>query len=429
MEHNMKHIGIIAEYNPFHNGHQYQLQKAKELFPDKKIIVIMSGDFVQRGEPAIFNKYLRTKCALSSGADIILELPPLFSTASAEHFASSAILALAATGVVDTLCFGAEYDDMDIFLKIADFLVTEPEDYRILLKQHLKSGLSFPKARSLALCTCLQDDFCETILKQPNNILGIEYLKAILKYRLPITPCIIKRQGSGYHDLSLENSLCSASSLRNKIKQYRNSAPFTAKGTTCQISFLSQIDNYIPAPAGLALTSSEYAKPLFLSDFYPFLQYALWQNKSHLDSYFEMPKELARQLSSCLQYPCDIEVLLNRLSCKNYTTSRIKRALLNILLNQKNSDIQKAKQENYITYLRLLGFTASSSPVLKEMKSTCTIPVINKVTDSKKILSEDASTRFEKDIHISTLYKQAFFNKYGIETPSEYEQSVIIKDL
>ncbi|MDE6761200.1 MAG: nucleotidyltransferase [Lachnospiraceae bacterium] len=426
----MKHIGIIAEYNPFHNGHQYQIQKAKELFPDKKIVVIMSGDFVQRGEPAIFNKYLRAKCALSSGADIILELPPLFSTASAEHFSSSAILALAATGVVDTLCFGAEYDNLDTLYKIADFLVTEPEDYQILLKQHLKSGLSFPKARSLALCTCLQDDFCETILKQPNNILGIEYLKAILKYHLPITPCIIKRQGSGYHDLSLENSLCSASSLRNKIKQHWDSAPsFAVKGATFQISLLSQIDNYIPASAGLALTSSEYAKPLFLSDFYPFLQYAFWQNRNQLDTYFEMPKELARQLSSCLQYPCDIEVLLNKLSCKNYTTSRIKRALTNILLNQKNSDIQKAKQENYITYLRLLGFTASSSPVLKEMKNTCTIPVINKVTDSKKILSGDACSRFEKDILISTLYKQAFFNKYGIGTPSEYEQSVIIEDL
>lgn len=407
----MKQIGIIAEYNPFHNGHQYQIQKAKELFPDKKILVIMSGDFVQRGEPAVFNKYLRAECALLSGADILLELPPLFSTASAEHFASSAVLALAATGVVDTLCFGAECDDMDTFLKIADFLVREPEDYRILLKQHLKSGLSFPKARSLALCTCLQDDFCERILKQPNNILGIEYLKAILKYRLPITPCIIKRQGSGYHDLSLENSLCSASSLRNILKQEAG------------------INSYIPAPAGLALTSSKYAKPLFLSDFYPFLQYALWQNRNHLDSYFEMPKELSCQLNACLQYPCNIEELLDKLSCKNYTTSRIKRALLNILLNHKNSDIQMAKHENYITYLRLLGFTASSSPVLKEMKHTCTIPVINKVTDSKKILSAASCSRFEKDIHISTLYKQAFFNKYGIETPSEYEQSVIIEDL
>ena len=425
----MKQIGIIAEYNPFHNGHQYQIQKAKELFPDKKIIVVMSGDFVQRGEPAVLNKYLRAKCALLSGADILLELPPLFSTASAEHFASSAVLALAATGVVDTLCFGAECDDIDTFLKIADFLVTEPEDYRILLKQHLKSGLSFPKARSLALCTCLQDDFCETILKQPNNILGIEYLKAILKYRLPITPCIIKRQGSGYHDLSLENSLCSASSLRNKIKQDQNTAPFPIKGTTGRIPLLSRIDNYIPAPALLALNSSEYAKPLFLSDFYPFLQYALWQNRNHLDTYFEMPKELARQLSSCLQYPCDIDELLDRLSCKNYTTSRIKRALLNILLNQKNDEMQKAKQENYITYLRILGFTASSSPVLKEMKNTCTIPIINKVTDSKKILSVASCSRFEKDIQISTLYKQVFSNKYGIGTPSEYEQSVIIEDL
>lgn len=422
----MRHIGIIAEYNPFHNGHLYQIQKAKELFPDKKVIIIMSGDFVQRGEPAIFNKYLRTKCALLSGADIIFELPPAFSTASAEHFASSAVLALAATGVVDTLCFGAECDDISPLLKIADFLAAEPENYRNLLKQYLQSGLSFAKARSLAVCSCLQDDLYETILKQPNNILGIEYLKAIRKYHLDLIPCIIKRKGSGYHDLSMDNPLSSASSLRNRIKQYPETP---ASGDSLHgHSLFSEIKDYIPGPVLSVLSSSDYAKPLFLSDFYPSLQYSLWQQNKHLEQYFEVSKEIANQLRGILQYPSDIQTLLDMLVCKNYANSRIRRALLNILLDQKKENIENAKQQNYITYLRVLGFESSASQILKEMKKVCHVPIINKVADSKKILSSAAYTCFQKDIHISTLYKQVFFNKYGIKTPSEYEQSVIIQD-
>lgn len=424
----MKHIGIIAEYNPFHNGHQYQLQKVKELFPDKKILIMMSGDFVQRGEPAIFNKYLRSKCALSSGADIILELPPLFATASAEHFAASAVLALAATGVVDTLCFGAECDDLNTFWKIADFLLEEPEHYQKLLKQHLRDGLSFPKARSLALCACLQDNLIETILKQPNNILGIEYLKAIRKYHLDITPCIIKRQGNGYHDLSLEHNLSSASALRNQIKQCQNLMPDAAAGSQSQDLPLSDIQRCLPPAAKLTLLKSEFAKPLFFTDFYTFLQYAIWQQQTNLEQYFEVTTEISNQLAALSQYPSDIEKLLDSLSHKNYTQTRIRRALLNILLSQRTYDMEQAKQQNYITYLRLLGFTSFAAPVLKEMKYTCLVPVINKVADSKKILSEKEYICFQKDIHISMLYKQAFYNKYNISMPSEYEQTVIIQN-
>lgn len=424
----MKHVGIIAEYNPFHNGHQYQLQTIKKLFPDKKILIIMSGNFVQRGEPAIFNKYLRTKWALSSGADIILELPSLFATASAEHFAASAVLALAATGVIDTLCFGAEYDDLNTFWKIADYLLKEPKDYQKLLKQHLKNGLSFPKARCLALSSCLQDNTLgETILKQPNNILGIEYLKAIRRYHLDITPCIIKRQGSGYHDLSLEHKLSSASALRNKIKQYQNPSPDITADIPSDGCPISDIQSFLPPAVNHTLLKSEFAKPLFLSDFYAFLQYALWQQKNNLEQYFEVSKEISNQLCTLSQYPADIEKLLNDLSHKNYTKTRIRRALLNILLNQTAADMEQAKQQNYITYLRLLGFHSSSAPVLKEMKHNCQVPIINKVADSKKILSIKEYPHFQKDIHISMLYKQAFYNKYKILMPAEYEQTVIIQ--
>ncbi|MGN0154590.1 MAG: nucleotidyltransferase family protein [Lachnospiraceae bacterium] len=412
----MKHLGIIAEYNPFHNGHYYQIQTARAHFPDKKILVVMSGDYVQRGEPAIFQKHLRAECALSCGADIVLELPGLFAASSAEHFASASILALAATGAVDTVCFGAECDDIDLFWEIADFLLTEPEEYRLLLKQHLKSGLSFPKARSLSLSACLDDPRCTDILKQPNNILAIEYLKAIRKYQLDITPHIIKRQGAGYHDMVLDQSVCSASALRNEIKI--NTSDYSNK-----------LHNFIPAPAFRCLASSEFAKPLFLSDIYPFLQYALLRQDTSFEEYYEVTEALANRLSDISQFSYDMDTLLENLSGKHSTVSRTRRALLNIVLQRKKEDMEKAKSDNYITYLRLLGFCEDSSFILKEMRTTCTVPLINKVADAKDTLSGPALSSFQKELWASHLYKQAFYNKYNLSMPSEYEQSVIIKKL
>lgn len=424
----MKNIGIIAEYNPFHNGHQYQIQKVKSLFPGQKILIMMSGDFVQRGEPAVYNKYIRTKCALYAGADIVFELPSIFATASAEHFACAAVLSFAATGGIDTLCFGAENDNYALFNRIADLLIDEPFDYQNLLRQHLKSGLSYPKARALAAAQYLQDNNCEAFLRQPNNILGIEYIKAIRKYHLNIKPCIIKRHGSGYHDLSLEHPFSSATALRKLLLN----APSQKSVTSDPISSCllpSEISNYMPAPCFKLLTESEYAKPLFLSDFYDFLQYALWQQNSGYTKYFEVTDEISNQLSRLQQYPARIEELLNYLSGKNYTNTRIRRALLNILLKNTKEDMTKAKNAGYAPYLRILGLRLQASSVLRNMKQSGTIPLINKVADADKILSPDCYPSFQKDIQISTLYKQAFFNKYGYSMPSEYRQSVIIEDL
>ena len=426
---NMKNIGIIAEYNPFHNGHQYQIQEIKSIFPDKKILVIMSGDFVQRGEPAVFNKYLRTKCALHAGADIVFELPGMFATASAEHFASASVLSLAATRAIDTLCFGAESDHYKLFNRIADLLIEEPCSYKELLKQHLKSGISYPKARVLAVAEYLQDDECETLLRQPNNILGIEYIKAIRKNHLNINPCIIKRQGNGYHDLSLENPFSSATALRKKLSTHDFKSSNYAPTSFSYTSSLSELSKNIPASCFHILAASEYAKPLFLSDFYNFLQYALWQQNLSYTSYFEVTSEISNRLSRLLQYPLHIEELIDYLSGKNYTNTRIRRALLNILLKHNKEKMTRAIHTGYVSYLRILGFRSQVSPILKEIKQSSTISLINKVADAKKILSAENYQRFQQDIQNSTLYQQAFFNKYAYTMPSEYKQSVIIENL
>lgn len=413
MEAGMGHIGIIAEYNPFHNGHAYQIAKIKELFPDKRIITIMSGDFVQRGEPAVYNKYLRTKCALCSGADIIFELPVLFATSSAEHFASAAVTALSATGVVDTLCFGAEDDCIDDLNTIADLLVSEPFEYRQLLKKHLKDGFSFPKARSLAVSSYLKNPAYEELLKKPNNILGIEYLKAIKRQHLNIKPVIIKRAGAGYHDVSLELSFSSATAIRNHIR---------TNGLT------SVLEQKLPASSFKLLKQDTFVNPLFADHFYPLFQYALWEHKQDYTKFLEINADIASQFATLTSYPADYDSLIKQLSSKNITNSRIRHSLLNILLGYTSEDLSLAKENNYITYLRLLGFHRNASFILKEIKQKAQIPVINKVADASSLLSCRQFSDFQRDLSASDLYRQVYAFTYHQTMPTEYEHTVIIHD-
>lgn len=413
----MGHIGIITEYNPFHNGHKHQINTIKQTFPGKNIIILMSGDFVQRGTPALFNKYIRTKCALAAGADIVFELPPLFATASAEHFASAGVLAFAKTSVVDTLCFGAETDDVNALNKIAAMLVEEPAAYKDLLKAELKSGLSFPKARMQAVAKYFQNEKYNEILKYPNNILGIEYMKAIIKYNLNITPHIIKRKDHGYHDLTVDNTLCSASALRNLFKNAKDDN-----------LLYSQIKAQMPENCYSIIKSAKEARPLYASDFYSYLQYALITNKGNYEQYLDFPKELSNQLKAMTFLPASIEELFALLARKNYTNTRISRTLFNLLLNNLQEEMDFAKQHTYISYLRLLGAKRASTSIIKKIQQQNIIPIINKVADAKAKLPESALLRFEKDLNTSNLYKQSFMNKYGISLPSEHEQSVIILD-
>ena len=201
----MRTVGIIAEYNPFHTGHEYHIRKARELSGADYVIVVMSPDFVQRGEPAVFDKYTRTRMALQGGADLVIELPVCYATGSAEYFAEGATALLDSLGTVNTLCFGGESDDISLFQNIADILIQEPKEYTDLLRSFLKQGMTYPQARCQALSHYLKNqisdpsssallpDQCklpdlETVtdfLSTPNNILGIEYCKALKKLEVP----------------------------------------------------------------------------------------------------------------------------------------------------------------------------------------------------------------------------------------------------
>ncbi|MGN0496773.1 MAG: nucleotidyltransferase family protein [Lachnospiraceae bacterium] len=402
----MKHIGIIAEYNPFHNGHAYQINTIKQIFPEKDIAVIMSGNYVQRGEPAIFNKYVRASMALSYGADLIIELPAIFSCSSAEYFATAALLSLAATGVIDTLCFGAECDDT-ILYDIADILEQEPLTYKIHLQKLLVQGMSFPKARSAALSKYMNHPDIDEILKKPNNILAIEYMKAIKHYNLPIKPFILKRSHDNYHSTDTEDSICSATALRQRLKQTDSS-----------------VSKYIPDTPYHVLLQDKYNKPVYFEDFYPLIQQSIL-SKSDFSRYQDISKDFSNRLNSYRILPYNIYELQEELTHKNITGTRVSRCLMHILLNHEKSVIKECKENNYVSYIRLLGFRKQSA-LPRLLKKHATLPVITKVASYEKLLSKQGQMLFNQQIQADDYYRQIYFNKYHEKIPSEYEHSVII---
>ena len=219
----MKTMGIIAEFNPFHNGHKYLIEKAKKITGAENAIIVCSGNYVQRGMPAFYDKSLRTKAALRNGADVVLELPCCYATASAETFAASAVKLLDSLDCVDYLCFGCETDNIKVLPKIVSILLNEPDDFKNMLSLYLKNGYSFPKSRAKALTdyclenNILQFDELDNLLNKPNNILAIEYLKAIKRLNSSIKPVAIKRVGAGYNSKKTNTTFASATGIRNEI--------------------------------------------------------------------------------------------------------------------------------------------------------------------------------------------------------------------
>ncbi len=241
----MSICAIVTEYNPFHLGHEYQIQQVRKQLDAEAVIVIMSGHFVQRGEPAIFDKWTRTRLALAGGADIVIELPTLFATASAETFAYGAVELIKSLGVVDKLCFGSESGEIGSIRDLAKFLAKEPANYKNALKSELKKGYSFPKARSLAIASTYPHerglfgqthphvslDESKKLMKGSNNILGIEYVKALDRLKSDIEPYTIKRVGASYLSDSIKEVLPSATAIRTTLRSHA-SRQGASKGTS-----------------------------------------------------------------------------------------------------------------------------------------------------------------------------------------------------
>ena len=425
----IKTAGIIAEYNPFHNGHHYQIQELRRLTGADYVVVAMSGDFVQRGEPAIFDKYTRTRMALCGGADLVVELPVLFATSSAEDFSSCGVALLEKLGV-DLLCFGSESGDLKKLQKAAEILVKEPEAWKIRLKEHLKKGETYPTARSLATTEYTKDPELAALLSSPNNILAIEYLKALKKRSSPVTPVTIQRQGAGYHDTRLEQEESFRSVSENKFFASASAIRSLIQNNGFDSGAITEkLRSQIPATTLSALISEDALDtPVFPDDLTTLLNFrllSLTQEQKGFSTFSDLSPELASRLAKqTLQFASCTE-RIDHLKTKGYTYTRISRALLHLLLGITSEQIFHARALDYAPYARILGFQKSSALLLSHLREKSQIPLITKTADAGKLLTPDALDILETDFFASHLY-QAILAGKGRHIRNEYTKSVII---
>ncbi|MCI9447605.1 MAG: nucleotidyltransferase family protein [Lachnospiraceae bacterium] len=427
----MNVIGIIAEYNPFHRGHEYQIQQLKEICDADYAIIAMSGNFVQRGAPALMDKYSRARMALCCGADLVLELPALFATASAEYFARGGVCLLNSTGVATHLGFGTEAADARLLSELAGILHEEPKPYREFLHAALKSGSSFPAARSAALqqyISASQPDsprqhsacsdtanlqpsalplIAET-LASPNNILALEYLQALADSHSTLVPIPLLRKGRGYHDsaMATDADFCSASAIRSCLKNGGSPLPVTA----------------MPKASYDILTN--YPHPfLFEDDFSALLHYELiTENAGQLASWADSSDWLARRLLAERGQLTDWSSFCRQIKTKNITYSRISRLFSHILLHIRHEDYEVFTEP---AYLRVLGFRKAAAPLLTALKSNSCLPFVTSPADASRYLSPESKRLLSFDLRATDLYRLGLAAKGDSSLKNDFKQQII----
>ena len=435
----MKTAGIIAEYNPFHKGHEYQIRYTKEKLKADYVIVAMSGDYVQRGTPALISKHARAEMALRCGADLVLEMPVSVSTASAEAFAMGGVSLLDGLGVVDMLCFGSESGEISALKELAEILVEEPEEYKKLLKSFLSEGLTFPAARSQALTEYFKnprnfsgDDFdgiltpllneVTQILNTPNNILGIEYCKALLRLNSRIRPVTIRREGMGYHETTVPEGISTVAS-----PDLQSPTDFFASATAIRNLILQDS----PDLDALASQIPEQAFPVFQkavnsgeflteSSLDSILSYCLMkENGKSLSSYMDVSEDLARRIINQQNLLLSFSQSVSVLKTRELTQTRIQRALLHIILNIHTAPIQTP-------FARVLGFRRESSELLSQIKQHSRIPLITKLADAQNLLDSEGNQILSETAFSSNLYEKLLCLKTGRKFCHESQKQLII---
>ena len=393
--------GIVAEYNPFHKGHAYHLEKARELTDADYLVVVMSGDFVQRGAPALFDKYLRTEAALLGGADLVLELPAANACASAESFAWGAVSILEQLGCVNALSFGSETGDTQALLSCAEVLLQESDVYREQLRSLLKKGYSFPAARREAV-----------------GALGLEYIKALKRAGSSIQPTALKRAGAGYHDYALTDSYSSATAVRKLIRDND-----TEKRTE-SVHWSKLLAGAMPESSALLTARRLSAEaPVWEDDFSLLLCYQLMRlSPKELAAYSDMSPELARRIHAHLNEFHSYSQFSALLKTRELTYTRINRALLHVLLGIKAERGCPPKA----SYARILGFRKNAGGLLKEIKANEDMTLVTKAADYGKLLAPQSAKRFEQDLFASNLYSTVRAQKNGTAFVNDIQKSPVI---
>lgn len=373
-------LGIIAEYNPFHNGHMYHLQKAKEQSGAQYCICVMSGNFVQRGNTSIVNKWKKAEMALLNGVDLVIELPTIYSVASAEGFSLGAIKLLNNLKIVDAISFGTETSDFAALNNISSIVNEEPMKYKSILNSEIKKGLSFPKARENALMLYLNDNKrYDNILNTPNNILAIEYLKALKKIKSTIQPIPVKREKVYYNDNVIVDEFASATAIRKLLKneEFSEIRKVVPKSTYQILKKETELGNVV-------LDLSRYEKEIIYN-----------LRRMTVSEIAELPdvnEGLEHSLKNAANYSNDITNLINIVKTKRYTVTRIQRILICALLGITKRDVGMAKKTE--PYIRVLGFNEKGKELISRINKQN--PKATVITSVKKFQDKNNNNKNSK---------------------------------
>jgi predicted nucleotidyltransferase len=370
----MKATGIVVEYNPFHNGHKLHMIEAKK--NGDLVIAVMSGNFLQRGEPAIYNKWTRAEMALENGVDIVVELPVFYANQSAESFAYGSIDILDRLGV-ETIVFGSESSDLEKLKKIANLQIDEKNLLNEKIKEQLDSGISYPNA----INNVIEELLGEKDILKPNDILGIEYIKAIRKLNSSIEPQLIERKSVGYHDKAIVGELASATLIREKIKDNKE----------------KEIKKLMPKESFSLL-----GNPIYLEDFYLLLRYEILNNYESLKFIADMEIGLENRIFEMATKYEKFDDFYKNLMTKRYTNGRIQRVLIHILLKIDRKIIEKTKDG--VGYVKILGFSRKGAKYLKENKENFRIKPLSGLKNVSLILNEEERELLNFEIKCDRIY-------------------------
>ena len=395
----MKVTGIIAEYDPFHNGHSYHIKKAKEMTGADAIVVVMSGHFTQRGMPAFFSRDARVRMAVDGGADLVIELPYIYACNSSHEFARGAAGILNGIGCVDALVFGAETDDMDTLEKAARAAAGTDDRSSAYIKEEMKNGVSYPEAltRSVEKIYGAQT---AAVLREPNNLLGIEYMKALRELGSGIKPFIVGRRSAAHgeslemlHERKQEQRIASGTAVRKAV--YAGGAR-AAEMLVPDTSF-SIISGY-ERSSGFSFT--EYRDKI-KKNMFELLKYKIiTSDESELAEVYGVAEGLENRLKSCISSAEDIDGLIDSVKSKRYTRARISRTLMHLLINLSTTDFETLR-ETYCA--RVLGFSPTGGKLLRLMSESSAIPVFSNLSRLDK-RSPEAARVLKYDMRASDVY-------------------------
>lgn len=416
----MKIGSIIAEYNPFHNGHKYQIEKYKKEKKISHLVVAMSGNFVQRGAPAIFDKFSRAEMAIAGGADLVIEIPSYFATQTAELYARGAILTLDALGCIDSICFGVEEKDTEKLKEVAEILVYRKDEYEKLLADFISKKNPFPIARQNTIKKIMKVKNCN-FLSLSNNILAIEYLKELLRVKSDIETFSILRKAVSHNSIDSVGIFKSATSIRKELYNAKKIFDKVRETSEKEIKSIDEIvdsiKKYIPTTSKDIIEKNITNKiyPMDSEDFFDEICYSILREENNLAKYFEVNEGIENSIRKKITKSYNLEDIIMELTSARYTSSKVQRTIFNILLGVYKDDMVEIRELRVIPYVRVLAFNQRGTQILKEIKNKSNALIVKSPAKARK--SDEYKNNiilkkmFDFDIRSSNIYYQKYYSK------------------